>query len=262
MISIKAVYYTERGHVRPNNEDALSVAGLAVAGEDMTLPSCMEIDAGRAVFCVVDGMGGYAGGSAAAGITARAFAAAARPGETIQLEQALSAASAGMRDAVLGAPKLASMGATLAGVMIDAGKGIVIAFNVGDCRAYRYRGGVLFKLTHDHSQVQELCDSGKISEEQMRTHPRKNVVTACVRALDIAGADYYRREYPIEDGDKFFVCSDGVWEALPIGEIERSLAAGGLEDAGSELQKKLTATVCADNVSFILIGDLPPVRLE
>lgn len=261
-MSIKAAYYTGRGHVRPYNEDALSIAGLALGNKDMTLPFYLEIDAIKAAFCVIDGMGGYAGGAVAAGITAGAFAAAALPGEEIKLGQILGMASEGIREAVRGAPNLASMGATLAGIEVDAGRGTVLAFNVGDCRAYRYRGGFLDKLTHDHSRVQELFDSGEISEEEMRTHPKKNIVIACVTALDITASDYYSREYAIEDGDEFFVCSDGVWEALPIDEMERSLAAGGVEDACCDLQKKLMATACADNVSFILIGDLPPVRLE
>jgi len=248
---MKAVFYTNKGCVRKGNEDALFVGGCAVCGTNMTEPSFIEVDAAREIFCVIDGMGGHFGGTEAARITAQAFQATEESDNKVWLESALQRALEEMRQAARRSPELASMGATLAGVIIDRVKKSVFTFNLGDCRVYRYQGGFLDRLTHDHSLVQELFDRGEISEEEMRTHPNKNIVTAGVIADDPSVLGFYCREFPLKDKDRFFACSDGVWEALPIEEIEKSLSGDDILTVCSELQKKLFSVKCSDNVSFV-----------
>ncbi len=250
---MKAVFYTNRGRMREANEDALFAGGCAVCGADMTAPSHIEIEAEREIFCVVDGMGGYRGGAAAARIVAQAFAGAAGTEGEAWLASILGRASEEMREAARRSPELAGMGATLAGALIDRGKKTVFAFNLGDCRAYRFRGGFLDKLTHDHSRVQELFDRGEISEEEMRTHPHKNVVTAGIMANDPSAPACFCRDFPLQEGDQFFACSDGVWEALPIDEIEESLSCKDALAACEDLRRKLFAAKCGDNVSFLFV---------
>jgi len=101
--------------------------------------------------------------------------------------------------------------------------------------------------------VQELFDRGEISEEEMRTHPNKNIVTACIMPNKSSAPEFFYRDFPINYGDKFFICSDGVWEALPINEIEKSLSGGDALAACSELQEKLFSAECSDNVSFVFL---------
>lgn len=250
---MRAAFYTNRGPVRHANEDALFIAGCAVCGADMTAPSRIEIDARKEFFCVVDGMGGYAGGAEAARITAQAFGALAGSCDATRLMLALQRTAEEMRETARRSPEFGNMGATLAGALIDRDKKSVLTFNVGDCRVYRLRGGFLDKLTHDHSRVQELFDSGEISEEEMRTHPHKNVVTAGIVANDPSSPAFYCRDFPLVEGDQFFACSDGVWEALPIDQIERSLSEEDVMAACVDLQKKLFAAECGDNVSFVFI---------
>ena len=245
------MFYTNRGCARKANEDAVFVGGCAVCGANMAAPSYIDID--KEIFCVIDGMGGYFGGVEAARITAQAFQAAEEPDNKIWLESILQRALQRMREAVSCSPELAGMGATFAGAVIDRDKKSIFVFNSGDCRVYRLQGGFLDKLTHDHSRVQELFDRGEISEEEMRTHPNKNIVTAGVIADEIFATEFFCREFPLKDGDKFFACSDGVWEALPIDEIEKSLSGGDMLAACSELQKNLFLAECGDNVSFVLV---------
>ena len=255
---MKSLFYTNKGGVRKANEDALFVGGCAVCGADMTAPSHIEIDGGREIFCVIDGMGGYLGGAEAARITAQAFQAGRQPDadesdNEIWLEQVLRKASEEMREIARCSPELANMGATLAGALIDRSKKSIFAFNLGDCRVYRFHGGFLDKLTHDHSHVQELFDSGEISEEEMRIHPRKNIVTASIGAAVFYEPEFFCREFPLKTGDKFFACSDGVWEALSIEEIEKALSGDDAFAACSELQRKLLSSDCRDNVSFVFV---------
>jgi len=253
---MKAVFYTNKGCVRKGNEDALFAGGCAVHGTNMTAPSYIEIDADKEIFCVIDGLGGHFGGAEAARITAQAFQSVVNSGKNgaigkIWLESVLQKAFEGMREAARHSPELGSMGVTLAGAVIDRGKKSILTFNLGDCRVYRFRGGFLDKLTHDHSRVQELCDSGEISEEEMRTHPKKNIVTAGIFVNDSSAPEFFCREFQLKDGDKFFACSDGVWEAMPIDEIEKSLSGDDMLAACSELQKELFLAECGDNVSFV-----------
>jgi len=118
---------------------------------------------------------------------------------------------------------------------------------------YRLQGGAIEKLTHDHSYVQELFDNGEISEDKMRTHPRKNIVTSGVIANGPSKPEFFCGEYSFKDGDKFFACSDGVWEALPIDEIQKTLSNGDVFAACSELQKRLISAEYRDNVSFVFV---------
>ena len=250
---MNAMFYTNKGCVRKANEDALFVGGVAVCGVDMSAPSQIELETKKEIFCVIDGMGGYFGGAAAARITAQAFQSAKESDDKIWLESALRTASEWMCEAARRAPELRDMGATLAGAVIDRDKNSIFAFNLGDCRVYRFQGGFLDKLTHDHSHVQALFDCGEISEEEMRTHPNKNIVTSSINASDFSAPEFSCREFPLKDGDKFFACSDGVWEALPIEEIEKTLSGDDILAACSELQNKLFSAECGDNVSFVFV---------
>jgi protein phosphatase len=101
--------------------------------------------------------------------------------------------------------------------------------------------------------VQELFDCGEISEEEMRTHPCKNIITAGIIANDPSALKIFYQELPLRNGDRFFMCSDGVWEALPLIEIEETLSDDDFITACSELQKKLLLTECRDNISFVFI---------
>jgi len=250
---MRAVFYTNKGCVRKANEDALFIGGVAVCGTDMTAPSHIEIDRDREIFCVIDGMGGYAGGATAARIIAQAFQAGAESDNEIWLESVLHNATGMIFEAARSSPVLSNMGATLAGAVTDRGKKSIFVFNQGDCRVYRFRDGLLEKLTHDHSHVQELCDKGEITEEEMRTHPYKNIVTECITADASSASEFSCREFPLNDGDRFFACSDGVWEALPKDEIEKSLSSDDISAACLELQNKLSEAECRDNVSFVFL---------
>jgi protein phosphatase len=250
---MKLAFYTNKGCVRKANEDALFIGGRAIYDENMTAPSIIEINGDREIFCVVDGMGGYIGGATAARITAQSFAAALESDNKIWLESVIQNASEQMNDEASRSPGLSQMGAALAGAIIDRSKKSIFAFNLGDCRVYRFQGGFLDKLTHDHSHVQELFDRGEITEEEMRTHPKKNIVTAGIIVNEPSILEFFCRELPFKDSGKYFSCSDGVWEALPIEDIEESLSKNDMDAACTDLVNKLFSAECSDNVSFVFV---------
>ncbi|MFZ1827215.1 MAG: PP2C family serine/threonine-protein phosphatase [Candidatus Competibacteraceae bacterium] len=92
---------------------------------------------------------------------------------------------------------------------------------VGDSRIYRLRNAHLEQLTRDHSHVQELVDQGLIAPEEAQRHPLANVITRAVGSAD----DLQIAEvmHPLQAGDLFLLCSDGLNKAVPDEEIARLL---------------------------------------
>jgi protein phosphatase len=256
---IQAAFITNRGAVRNENQDAVLIAGTIKNGDDMSRVETAEITSYPSCFAVIDGMGGSAGGAAAALILAETFAVSCGgekfgqkfdPAEDRKiLSEILKKASKQMSLESLKNPALSEMGAAIAGLLIREHG--VTAFNCGDCRAYRFqRGNNLERLTKDHSIVQALLDTGEISEDEMRTHPRKNIMTSAVTADGTKEPEIYARGISRIDDDEYFLCSDGVWEAMPTGDLRRFLA-GPFPDSAGDLTKTLLSSDCRDNISFI-----------
>jgi protein phosphatase len=250
-------YVTHRGAVRAENQDALYPASSVKTG-DMAASETLSLSGYPCCVVVIDGMGGYEGGALAARVMAEAFAAAVERhafGENLSLvadEAALRGImeSTGEQMASLAAeqPRLSEMGATFAGLVIR--ENVTVAFNCGDCRAYRISRGALERVTNDHSLVQALRESGAISEEEMRTHPRKNIVTSAVSANMTERPEIYVRGLSRVEDDEYFLCSDGVWEALPADTLA-ALLSGPYPDAADALFEALLDAGCHDNISFI-----------
>ena len=254
---MKFVIYTNKGFVRQHNEDAIFAAGSIVSGCNMSLPVILDNENQYNCFVVIDGMGGYKGGEKAARIIASSFM---ENFESLDLSMSesknkisaiLMSSVNNINKIAAEKPEFSSMGAALAGIALCS-DGIII-FNCGDCRVYRQQGQHLEKLSHDHSIVQELYDIGYISEESMRTHPRKNTITAFISA-NPSDLNIFFREFPLLQNNKFLICSDGVWEALSIEKIEECLSINSL-DTANKLVKKLSElqNKCRDNISFIML---------
>ncbi|WP_128683572.1 PP2C family protein-serine/threonine phosphatase [Actinomyces qiguomingii] len=179
-------------------------------------------------FIVVDGMGGHVSGRAATRTALNAM---------LPLVGGRVTDGSVIVDAVLAAGKAVSAipsqaanppGATIAGaVLADLPEGPTwIAFNVGDSRVYLLRDDLLSQLSHDHSQVQDLVDAGRITPAQARFDSRRNVVT---RAL---GAGLDQAAYPelhletARGGDRILVCSDGLSDELDDDALAAVLGSG------------------------------------
>lgn len=95
--------------------------------------------------------------------------------------------------------------------------------HIGDSRAYRLRDGVLTQLTHDHTYVQTLVDSGQITADQAAVHARRNLLT---RALDgVHEVDSDLSILPVRAGDRFLLCSDGLHGVVSDADIASLLAS-------------------------------------
>jgi protein phosphatase len=226
----------------------------------MENPEAGEMPTMPAFFTAIDGMGGYKGGEVAAQIVASTLSEAAGTLPDISSEaqgreilvDLLEKAAEEMQSRVEENPELSSMGATLGGVLLTSED--LFVYNCGDCRVYRLLEGSLQKLSHDHSEVQELVDAGALKEEKMRLHIRKNIVTSAIQAgLGPSKTPLFFKKYPRIPGERLLLCSDGVWEALGTQDLVQCLAEETLQQASKQLQQNLLQTDCRDNITFILI---------
>ena len=191
---------------------------------------------GPFVALVADGVGGAAAGEIASATAAYAVAATVlqRPG--VDAASVVADAFAAARDNVrLGVQRdLNRLGmATTLTVLVNDGRSVVLG-HVGDSRAYLLRGGELRQITTDHTYVQHLVETGRLSDRARGTHPWRNVV---LRSLDGdpegSGMDITRLDARI--GDRLLVCSDGLTDLVDDGRIEAVLRAHDPDGAAATL---------------------------
>jgi protein phosphatase len=125
--------------------------------------------------------------------------------------------------------------------------------HVGDSRVYRLRGNTLSQVTRDHSLLQEQIDSGMITKEQARHSQHKNLVTRAVGIDPEVETEVHT--YPVEPGDIFLMCSDGLNDMVVDEDIETTLASlqANLQLAAQQLVQQACDNGGRDNVSVILV---------
>lgn len=142
------------------------------------------------------------------------------------------------------------MGSTLVAALFIDGK-IHIA-NIGDSRAYLARDGSLLKITYDHSLVQTLVDRGEITEDEMRKHPKGNIITRSIGEKLNPKIDLF--SIPAQLGDRFMLCSDGLWEMVANDELLRIITSTLTpQEACREMVQVANDAGGDDNISCILL---------
>ncbi len=166
--------------------------------------------AGPHLLAVADGMGGAAAGEVASSVAVAAFVALDDDdlqGDLLAaLRHALSRAQDQLSALVEAEPGLQGMGTTLI-VMLRSGSRLAM-LHIGDSRAYLMRDGELQQITHDHTLVQSLIDSGRLTEQEARNHPQRNIVTRVLDGSHVVEPDLSVRE--LRAGDRLLLCSDGL----------------------------------------------------
>lgn len=206
------------------------------------------------LFIVSDGMGGHAAGEVASSIAVETIGQQA-PGtaDDVLLGAAVESANASVMSAAekgIGKP---GMGCTATAVIIE--KNHMAVAHVGDSRAYVLRQGTLVRVTHDHSYVEELVDSGQITADEARTHPSRSVITRALGSDPDMYADHFSLE--VGDGDRIILCSDGLSGMIGDGQIE-SLAVSSAtpQQAADNLVAAALTAGGADNVTVVVIDVL------
>ena len=140
------------------------------------------------------------------------------------------------------------MGTTVVAVITCAHTAYIS--HVGDSRLYLYREGNLSQVTRDHSVVQELIESGQITEEEARSHPRKNYIT---RAIGVVSEEYGEYdELELCSGDRLLLCTDGLTNEVTPSQLSQLLALPA-EDAVQSLIRAALDDGGADNITVALM---------
>ena len=130
-------------------------------------------------------------------------------------------------------------------------KNTVYALNIGDSRLYVLGEDGMCKLTRDHSYVQTLVDQGKISEEQAKTHPNKNVIMRAVGTDAEVTADFFKI---LPDRKSFLLCSDGLSNFVDDVSMEKTVRESeSVREAVNTLIEKANAAGGGDNITAILV---------
>ncbi len=227
------------GNVRETNQDRTHFGGF--------------------VAVVADGMGGHQGGETAASIAISKFLDVGDPIAPGGLVELVEHANRAVFERAA-EPELRGMGTTLVAMTLRPSEGNVIVVNVGDSRAYWLRGNEMGQLTLDHSLVEDLVRQNRLSKEEALTHPQRNILT---RALGIApDVEVDRFLVSTEVGDRFLLCSDGLFNEVTEEEILRlmqenpepnhaadALVAAALRGAGRDNVTVAVIDVVADGES-------------
>jgi protein phosphatase len=155
-------------------------------------------------------MGGHAAGEVASALTIASIAEldSDQPiGDMLKaLSSAVTTANARLQEKILANPAVEGMGTTLTALLWSDGTAAVC--HIGDSRGYLLREGELYQITHDHTLVQSLVDEGRISADDVSTHPQRSLL---LRALDgRSGADPDLSVHDGQPGDRYLLCSDGL----------------------------------------------------
>jgi serine/threonine protein phosphatase PrpC len=211
------------------------------------------------LFAVADGMGGHGSGDLASSLAIEAVQAAARLRPLS--EDGVLAALDGANRAIVTYEGARGMGTTITGLALveTPGGDRLMVFNIGDSRVYRLSVGDLVQVTIDHSEVQELVEAGVITRDEARVHPRRNIVTRALGTTPASRPD--RWLLPAIPGDRYMVCSDGLYSEVQDERIATLLASGTPQGAAETLVAAAEAAGGHDNITVIVIdvigfGDL------
>ena len=211
------------------------------------------------IFILADGMGGYNGGEIASKLATESatkyiksnFADIVKEKEEILklIKNAVEYANMVVYEKSKEDKELEGMGTTLEVCLIYNNKAYI--GHVGDSRIYRIRKDIMRKLTKDHSYVQQLVEDKKITREEAKTHPKKNMLTKALGCTPYVEPDIRARNF--EKGDIFIMCSDGLTNMVEEKRIYE-LIKMDINTAVDNLIKEANTAGGYDNITVIIIN--------
>ena len=234
---------TDVGAVRTQNQDDYYI-------------ELIEPDLGIALVC--DGMGGARAGNVASQLAVQTFLETARtspPQEWRSEPEALLHSAARRANEVVYAkagrdPECRGMGTTMVVALVVGQTAYIL--NIGDSRCYLIRPDGIRRVTRDHSVVEDLVTRGKLTPEQARQHPQKNLITRALGAESQLRADLYRQD--LSPGDALVLCSDGLSNVVSEQEVLYEVLHGGpAKDCCRRLLDIALLRGAPDNVTAVLL---------
>lgn len=241
---MKIVAKTDKGLVRESNQDAYAV------GE---LPN----EVAWAVVC--DGMGGAVGGDIASKLAVKVISEKinASYNENMRdasiknlLDSAITAANIEVYDMAYSRSELTGMGTTVVCTIVR--DNVAYIAHAGDSRAYIASKGKLRQITTDHSYVQDLVSSGKITADQAEHHPNKNVITRAVGVDKLISVDFC--EVDLNENETLILCTDGLSNYISEEEFLSDVSDDQYYAFADRLVKRANSHGGGDNITVVALA--------
>ena len=238
-MGFKYVKFTNPGSIKKINEDAIET---------------LELDGGLlAVLC--DGVGGDNGGELAATFAIKSaihfFSATGNDNYLEKIKLAIKESNSFVLNHASANIPQKKLATTLEIFYLI--ENIVYWGHIGDSRIYQLKSNRLNQITKDHSLVQKLLDEGYITHKQAANHPQKNVIVKALGDNETIEPDISKIRLNLNEGNKFFICSDGVSNLVSNSELEDVLTLSDLEEIKNKIIKMIKLRGAVDDYSFILI---------
>ena len=257
---VNAFGVTDLGKVRKNNEDSFIIAGIT---DGFTAPNTAEANQNRAangsIFLVADGMGGSQAGEVASRmaveLVATNFVEQLRRKKNVSremfiriLQTSVHEANQKVRNEARQNDQLTGMGTTLTAAAVHLNS--IFFAQLGDSRAYLLRNGYIVQMTKDQSLVAQLLANGSIKREELKTHPRRNVI---LQALGIQSqVNVVVSCADLKRDDRLVICSDGLWGKVEDEEIKDYVEMFDPPTACHELVRVARERGGEDNITVIV----------
>ena len=233
------------GIIRKNNEDS-----IYVSGEDTEIKN---------IFIVADGMGGHSAGEVASSLAIKTFVDSVKEStdnfddneDMLDiLIESFAKANKTIYSLSLKDETTMGMGTTFTCAYISGNK--LIGVHAGDSRIYALEKGVLKQITNDHSFVMEMVKSGKLTAEEARVHPKRNIITRALGTEEKVEADTVIKD--ITNCSAVLLCSDGLSSMVEDSDIEKILNENkDAQKAVEMLIEKANDNGGKDNISVVII---------
>ncbi len=230
-LALRYAARSDRGLIRAKNDDS--------------------VYAGPRLLAVADGMGGYAGGDVASQVVIAALEHLDEEPPTGDMLAALARATNDgtehLRELVREDNALEGMGTTLTALLF-AGSRIALC-HIGDSRGYLLRDGVFSQITHDDTFVQAMIDEGRITEEEARSHPQRNLILRALNGNDVE-PDLSIREARVDD--RYLLCSDGLSGVVSDETIHEALQIPDPQESANRLIELALRGGGPDNITCVV----------
>lgn len=236
---MQTFYFTDPGKVRSHNEDSVTI--LNNENKDFIL-------------AIADGMGGHKAGEVASSIaiehiTNRFYEleSMGTKDDAIEwLREIVKEINDKIFDYAKKNPESKGLGTTL--VIAIKTNDYILYGNIGDSSGYVIKNGILHKVTKDHTYVGMLVSNGKLSEENAKTHPGRNLLTRALGANNPIEIDIFDIDTSVKG---LFLCSDGLTNMVTVEQIEKILNSNlSIEEAVVKLIRKANSRGGTDNISI------------
>jgi serine/threonine protein phosphatase PrpC len=218
---------------------------------------------------VADGMGGHSAGEVASKmavdvITSSYYEGADDAGPA--LRRSFQQANSAIHEASANDQKLTGMGTTCTALVLRNGS--ALAAHVGDSRLYLVRGDQIYLMTEDHSAVMEMVRQGLLTLEQARHHPDKNVILRALGSHPEVEVTLWETPFPLRAGDRFLLCSDGLYDLVEDAEIKSAVMSEAPHLACERLIALAKERGGYDNITIAIVsivaaaGDQAPIAPE